>query len=172
MATIAIQNNGSVITAPSGWTNLTDKQADGGLTQDTYWKIVAAGDAGTSVSWSYTKTSSSSGGITAYSNVHGAAPIDVSAANSTVSSSTLTAPSVTTTVANDLIVAAYSIVGTNATTLPGTLASVYEVNVATTPDTTNGQAPMTVAGATGTFVATATTAGDNVGTTIAIRPGP
>src|SRR5439155_440589 len=88
------------ITPPSGWTEvLTTTQSGQNLTVSTYWKL------GGTDSGPYTFIVASSrvaGGITAYSNVNTTNPINVSGGAASTST-----PSLTTTVANTMLVACF-----------------------------------------------------------------
>src|SRR5262249_9221573 len=143
-----------------------------GLVMKTFFKIAAAGDAGSITSWSYTNAAASSGGITAISNVHTAAPFDATNNVATSSGTAINNSGVTTSGDNELIMCFYAIAGSNSTTFPGTLTSLYEVNPANTPDTSAGVTVQAMAGATGPFNATAANSGAHAAIVTSIIPGP
>ena len=172
LATIAVQSSNASITPPFNWA-LISNGGTGQLTQNIYWAVVELGDPGSTVTWSYASAAASSGGITAISNVDTAAPIDIYSSSGEATQNMIFIPaSVSTTVADDLIVGVFSITGTNSITLPGTLTSVYQINPANSPDTAVGVTVQAMPGSTGPFTATATNTGDTSGIALAIRPGP
>ena len=94
--------NETISSVPSGWTLITEEQVGANGWNRAYWKIAASEGA----SWQWTK--SSTGGYVhmcvAYKD-SAAATVDVSAsAEQTVANTTVTAPSVVATQANDLLI--------------------------------------------------------------------
>jgi hypothetical protein len=125
-ATISIQSS-SLFGGPSGWT--LDNTASGlGITQETFYRIAAAGDPGSTATWSYTTPAASSGGITDISGVNTINPVDSKMSTRGPVSKNILAAGITTNGANELILVGFSITGTNTITLPRGLTSVYQVN--------------------------------------------
>jgi len=171
IASLAQATSGATVSA-SGWTAIRTSSSGLTLRFATLWKIAAAADIGGSTTFTFSLSAPVSGGISAYRNVHTAAPIQTSSTSSTTSSTSITDTGVTTTFANELLVGDFAITGTNSTTLPVTMTGVYQVNPSGVPDVSVGYKVQAAAGASGNFVATATTAGNNNGQLIAVRPGP
>jgi hypothetical protein len=175
-ATIALQfpiQDSEVITAPTGWTSNSDIQASNGtqgLTQLTYYKVVAAGDPGTTATWSYTTAAASSGGITDISNVNTMNPVDLNE-ELDGTHTTIQGGNYETSGANELVLFAYSITGTNTITLPAGVTSIYQVNASGTPATALAYLVQATPSFVGTFNATAATAGPNAGLTTGIFSG-
>src|SRR4029077_2616965 len=92
------------ITPPSGWTLARSDTNGTVMVQSVYWHL-----AGGSEPANYTFTfnqpvASAVGAIDAYSGVNTTTRVDVSGGQTNASSTSITAPSVTTTVANDMVV--------------------------------------------------------------------
>jgi cellulose synthase/poly-beta-1,6-N-acetylglucosamine synthase-like glycosyltransferase/DNA-binding NarL/FixJ family response regulator len=156
-------------TPPAGWNFITSASEGNNVSTYAYWRLAAAGDP---VGWTWTwsgSTAHSTAGIS-YSGVDTVTPVDTSAGASDAGGSTHTAPSVTTAVANEMIVTAHAL-DTLATWTPptgmtersdhGLGGASMEVNEVLKP----------TAGATGTFDATSSVSGSAANITVALRPG-
>src|SRR6059058_6221569 len=111
------------IGAPAGWTSIVSTNNGSTLTTATFWKVAgtAAADPGP---YAFTVSSSSSvaGGISAYFNVNTTTPIDASGGQATSS-----APSITTTVANTMLVAFFGRGGNSAIGAPADMSERFNV---------------------------------------------
>ena len=110
IANIAINkgNAADVLSVPSGWNQIARTDNDANVSIVSYWKKADASDqSGTTYEWDINNQTQAEGGITAYSGVDSAAPIDT-VASSTGFSSTATAPSVTTSFANDEVISLFA----------------------------------------------------------------
>jgi hypothetical protein len=94
------------ITPPSGWTQIQRTDNDVNVTLVTYWKIAGASEP-SNYSWTINTQTRAVGGITRYSGVDTTNPIDVSSGNTGFSSSA-TSTAVTTTGANEEVVAVFA----------------------------------------------------------------
>src|SRR5204863_474874 len=154
------------ISAPAGWTLIVSTPDSGNnLTTATYWKV--AGTAGADPG-PYTFTVSSSrvaGGISAYSNVDTTNPINASGGQASSS-----APSITTTVANTMLVACFGRAGGSAIGAPtGTSERFHaETSSSTNAASESADVAQASAGATGQKASTGNTA--NIGQLIALAP--
>lgn len=109
IAGVCLEADTTVTAAPSGWTLIrTDATAD--TTQDgarlySYWKLAGASEP-SSYAWTFSGDAHCAGGITAWVGVDQTSPIDVHGGqtNNTAGATLCTAPSVTTTVANGMLV--------------------------------------------------------------------
>ena len=116
--------NPTTITAPSGWTTL-QSGAVGGLRYGV-WVKVAGGSEPSSYTFQFSATVNAVAAIATYSGV-AASPIDVSGSQ-TGSSTTLTAPSVTTS-GNALVLSLFGAQGVDVPTAPsGTTSRVARAN--------------------------------------------
>ncbi|OYW84522.1 hypothetical protein B7Z17_03955, partial [Candidatus Saccharibacteria bacterium 32-49-10] len=178
VAAITFQGGtGVTVTPPTGWNLVQRQDSTTTLGQALYWKLAAAGESGT-YTWTLSKSRKASGVIMAYSGVNTASPIDISGGQANASSATITAPSVTTTVANDMLVGFFGEnAGTafTATTLGTSIvASGFSTGTGKQVLTGTGGAYALQAaiGASGTKTATTgTTAAVNIGQLVALKPG-
>jgi hypothetical protein len=145
---------------------------------DTYWKVVAAGDPGSTNTWNFSGGATDSialaaGGMSDYVGVNTVSPIENFSGVQNASSLSILAPSVTTTQNNSLLIGAFGIVSTNSINPPGNMIPVYGHDPSYGPSVRNAWRTQAVAGASGTETATATvTAGVNIGQLIAVAPTP
>ena len=161
------------MTAPSGWTLVRSTTSGSALTQATY--VHAAGDVGTLLlPVAVLVLPLASGAVAAYVGVNTTTPVDVSAGGSSSDSTRIVAPSVTTTIAGDLLIGVFG-------------EADKRIGDAADRDARAGRAagrnrqhpgrhrdladqPLGGAGATGTRTATLSKSGANVGQLIALRP--
>ncbi len=83
-----------------------------------WYRVATGNEGGNSFSWTWSGSVDASGGITAFSGVNTTTPVDVSTSNTGTPARTATASAVTTTQANDEILALYGaqgIAGTDVT---------------------------------------------------------
>lgn len=90
------------LTAPSGWTKLQSAIANSSFWMAVYYKIAAS--EGSSYTWSWTPAAYTSGHIGSWSGCHATTPVDASAMGTATTGSTVTYPSVTTSVTDTHIV--------------------------------------------------------------------
>ena len=140
LAQITVRSTGA-ITAPAGW-NLIGTATGTAIKQSTYWRFATGSEAPAALTWSW-PSGHGAGSIVAYANAHPVSPIDASNQGNG-SSTTASAPTVTTAFPNDRIVAFYG-VATESTVTP-----------------TGGQ------GQTALFAPTGTTSGGPAGSRITI----
>ncbi len=169
IAALALSGN-PTISVPSGWT-LVQSQVTGSYRQVAYVRVVVAGE-NPSYAWSFSTSTAVAGGITAYRGVDPSQPIEAAAGQTNTSSSTIQAPTVTTTSPAALLVGIFGM-GTNATfTPPANMIEQFEI-------ATSGRTKVAIesadrfvlsAGATGSMSATADKAAASIGQSIALRP--
>jgi hypothetical protein len=169
--------NNTTITAPSGWilierTNAasSDTGTDVGLA--TYYHVVtnAAGEPATSYSWGISSSNRASGGILRYTGVDTSNPIDVHS-EGRGNSSSVTAPSVSTTAANDLVIGFFSLDENATFAAPGGMSERYDVanTDSSGPTTEAADYTQATAAATGNKTATASQSNDWVAQLVALR---
>jgi hypothetical protein len=168
---------GVTLTPPGGWSLIRRDNSTTSLAKATYYKVVSTTDTNaTGYTFTFGATArKATGGIISYSGVSKYAPINISGGQANASGTAMTAPAVTTTVANTQIVALYSASNTTTVTAGSSMTERYDVNntggTATTNTTTQAQdIAQAAAGASGTKSATLATAGVNIGHTIALTP--
>lgn len=182
IATVACPNSpaATTITAPSGWTTLSDTLSVGSLARGALYRRVADGtDTGgtTTYTWTFvntpTTTVKNSGGIETYAGVDTTTPEDVAFSAQTASSQTVVVHTGVTTATDGawLIGAAFGDFSTSASfTAPGTMTERYQTTARRTSMADEARA---TAGATGSrtwAVVGATGAFDEIATLGALRP--
>jgi len=177
IASIAVRPQTVTITEPAGWT-LVNRQDNGSGNANSlavYSKVATATEPA-SYTWSFSANAGNEGGILAFSGVDNTAPINVLGGTTTGTGITHTAPSVTTTVTNTVIVTAHEYVSSNRWIAPAGMTEVFDVASLAVPNP-NGisllgsHTTQAAAGATGTFTATAAgNPGPGAAITVALRP--
>jgi len=98
---ITLDSGAATVTPPGGWTYLRD-DGNGGIRQYLFYRIASGGEP---VSYTWTiSNGESSGATSSFRGVDTGSPIDVHGGQSVPGSNEITAPSVTTTVADVLLV--------------------------------------------------------------------
>jgi hypothetical protein len=164
MLATAVYANGT-LTVPSGWTLVTSQGGFG------VYRRVASGEPA-SYTWSLNTTDSLATACIAYSNVDTANPVDVSGSQSNGSSTSMTAPTVTTTIATDrLVFLGGAIGGSTTATAPGSMTERADAGTGNANIYIADRA-LSSAGATGTYTATLAASRANIGALVALRPNP
>ena|GEM_PF-1454822 len=162
---------GTTITPPLGWTLINRTNSGTTLAQAVYWKAAALVE-GTSYIWTITNNKAS-GGIIAYTGVDNAGPIDASGAQANAAGTTVTAPSITTNVANTQLVGFFgTAAGDNSAvfTAPSGMTERFDITGGNGRTASEGaDEAQAAAGSTGTRAATATLSAVNIGHLIALR---
>ncbi len=164
---------GPVITPPAGW-NLVQMTPNGSsLRLATYWRVAGSAEPA-SHTWTFSSAQTAVGSVLAYSGVSVASPIDVAAGQANASSTSVTAPSVTTTTAGAQVIGLFA---TSALTSFVPPTGMTERTDVASPSTvqyrvtaSSADAVQATVGATGTRVAVAAHSGNSVGQLVALRP--
>lgn len=163
IASIATRPSTISITPPAGWT-LIRQVVQGSLNSSvmsTYYRVAGAAEPA-SYTWTFSggTHTGAAGGIASFSGVDNAAPIDAEAGNPTPNNVNHTAPSVTTTQADGMLVTAHELTSAQTWTPPGGMTEAVDV-ASRAPNNANGISmemnyePRPTAGATGTRTASA-----------------
>jgi hypothetical protein len=165
VATVTAAGTGS-ITTPSGWTVIKNV-AGTTLRQVTYYKVAGASE-GASYSWSLGSSRAASGGIVDYSGVNQTVPVDATA-SAGGESGNAAVPSVTTSAANDLVLAVVSFA--TATTVTPDPSTTERFDVGSSSNTSEvADLAQATAGATAGVTATpAVSSAAWIAQTIALR---
>ena len=129
IAAIGVRPSTVSVTAPTGWTLVrrTDNTANQTATNSlAVYRKVAGSSEPTSYAWDVTGSVGVAGGIQSFKGVDTTNPIDVEGGQSTASSLSHAAPSVTTTVANAMIVTAHSYASATTWTSPTAMTEAYD----------------------------------------------
>lgn len=163
-------SNPNIINTPTGWTLLNSQTASPNVR--TYWRVASSEPA--SYTWTFnTTTYNVSGIIASYSGTATSSQINQHAAfTAGTSTTTITAASVTTTVAGCMLVFVGGCNTANASFTGPTSFTQRATPTNTTTSAILADMVQSSAGATGSITATAATSGNNGGSIIAIAPGP
>lgn len=177
VATVATNADATIVPSNPGWTVVRNDVISGAVRQAVYVRVVGSSDP-SSYQWSTPEgTRRITGGISAYAGVDTTRPVDASGAALNVSSTAVTAPSVTTTVADTMVVQLASVNAEGTLTAPAGMTEVWEaassnLTSGNTRDvlSSSSHAAQATAGSTGSRVATASLPGASIGVTLALRP--
>jgi hypothetical protein len=159
------------ITPPTGWT-LVRRDSNSAMAQAVYRHVVGPSEPA-SYTWSLSSSQAAAGGIIAYAGVSTVTPVDVHGGQINAASTSVTAPSITTTRPGGQLVGFFGTAGNTAFTAPAGMAERGDVvsNAGTYKVTLEGaDQALSTTGATGTRVARAGTSTANVGQLIALAP--
>lgn len=172
IVTYAQRNENAVITAPAGWTQVGLRREAGYLTG--IWTRGATAAEPTSFSWDSSAADNAVAVLLAYDGVDASAPVDVSASDSEVKTTDITAPSVMTTRENVRLVGAFVVLNASGIAPPADMTERAEVavsgGIAAQLTVEMADTPVGPAGATGTRTAVAGSSGDNTGWVVALKP--
>jgi hypothetical protein len=171
LAEVAVRDE-PTITTPTGWVFLRSDVSTAPQTQSVYY-LVATDTEPTSYTWTFTNARAAAGGILDYSGVNSFDPIDAHAGQANGKSTSLTAPSITTTVTGDVVIAFFDVTRNNQVEPPAPMTERFDVaSNAVSPYLTAECADQIKAkvGATGRRTSTASLAGVNIGQLVALRP--
>ena len=162
----------TTVTAPSGWTLVRSTSSGSSLTQATYVHVAGTSEP-SSYQWRFSSQRTASAVLAAYIGVNTTTPVDVSSGGSSSNSSSDVAPSVTTTVAGDLLIGVFGEAANATVTPPAGMLEQLEQAAGTSTTRVLSELSdqqLGAAGATGTRTATLSKSGANVGQLIALRP--
>ncbi len=177
VASIAFRPETAVVTPPAGWT-LVRRVDNGNATGNSlaiYWKAADTTEPA-SYNWTLNTSTGSTGSILTFINVDNANPIDVENGQNTAYDVTHSAPSVTTTAADEMIVTTHAFSSGATWTPPAGMTELVDISSETVPNCCGMSlevnfAAQPAAGATGVLTATASNDGDVGNThTLALRP--
>jgi hypothetical protein len=178
-ASIAFRPNTAVVTPPAGWALIRRLDNGGGSPNSLaiYGKVATISEPA-SYTWTFNTSTGSAGGIQSFTGADLTNPFDGDNAASTVSALTHTAPGMTTTAANDMIVTTHSFASGATWTRPTGMTEAFDVSSTTVPDALGisvlgSYTVQAAVGATGNKTATASNDADTGNAHIlAIRPAP
>ncbi len=167
IASVAVRPYTATITAPSGWTLIrrTDQTSGNNSSLATYWKA-AGGSEPSNYAWTFSSSVGSAAGITSFYNVNTTNPVNAENGQATALSFFHATPSVTTTVANTLVIATASFASCATWTPPAGMTEAVDVASDATPNAAGTSMEMSYvnqasAAATGTKTAIAANDNDN-----------
>ena len=171
IAQLAGRNASLSATAPAGWTLIRRDASSSSIFQSLYWRVAGSAEP-SAYSWTVSAATDLGGSIVAYDGVSNSAPVHAHNGQSNSGTTSVTAPSITTTVTNARIVFFGGMGwGWTSFTPPPAMTELHEQkNSAVDVTSTVADATQAGAGATGTRTAVAGDAGTNIGQLIALRP--
>lgn len=168
IAAIGYDGGSSVtLTPPAGW-SLVRRIDNGTAIGLAVYRKVALGE-GASYTWTIDLTMDMFGGIQAYAGVDTTAPIDAEAGQPTPISTFHSTPSITTTVANTMLVASFAAKGAGTWTPPAGMTERYDV-ASNNFAAEGADQVQAAAGATGVKTATSTRNGIGATDLLALKP--
>jgi hypothetical protein len=177
VASIVTSDGGAAVTAPDGWATVRDDVLPGAIRQTIYTKVAEASEPG-SYTWTLSGRSQVAGGVSTYSGVDTAQPVDAHDATWNQSAGTaVTAPSITTTVVGARLLHFAAVNAEGTLVAPGGMAQRWlaAAPVGATTDALAASFDDSEAlppGPTGPRTATATEPGAAIAVLLALRPAP
>jgi fibronectin type 3 domain-containing protein len=171
LAQITIRAAPNVV-APAGWTSLVS-HADGTALTQALFTHVSGSSEPASYTWTFSSPVAAIGNILAYSGVDPSAPVDTFGGQVNASATLLVAPSVTTTVAGDRLVALFGVEAGMSITPPTGMAERAEGAVSVGKSKVTSEAADEsggAAGITGNRTAQSSSAAKSIGHLVALRP--
>jgi hypothetical protein len=174
VASIMSNDDDPGFAAPPGWTPVSDRSIRDALRQAVYVKVAGASEPAT-YTWTLSEFRRVAGGITTYSGVDTADPVDAVAASvNTASSTAVTAPSITTTAADARVVHLAAINAEATLAAPADMTEQWEArspNLSSTRDVSGSASDrsLSVPSATGPRSATSNRPGVSIGVMLALR---
>lgn len=169
--TLALPGTGNTVTTtgPTGWVKIGSAVTSNKYSMTEFYKIATASEPST-YTFSFSIASTAAIAIGAFSGVDTKAPVDVQGTQINNSTTSHTAPSVSTTYNTDMVLPLWGYESnTTAATFPAGVTSIWN-----TSTTSNGIAgaykALTNSGATGTFVSTTAAGTNSLAHTIALKP--
>jgi hypothetical protein len=167
LATLEVDEDPAPVTGPAGWTKLLDTMGAAGTGQayhtQVWWKLAGSSEP-SSYTWAVSGGPWVDIGLLAYSNVSQSNPIDVSAGRDAGTTTAPTTPSVTTSGANELVVALFVNFDSGSWTAGSGMTRRYNFDSNEAQD-----ALQAAAGPTGTKTATNSSSGPMTAEIVAIR---
>jgi hypothetical protein len=174
VAAFTISGSATPTRIPMGWTLLEDHASGTSLRQALYWKVAVPGEP-LVYRWDFPAKLAASATIVAYSGADTTTPaLDASDGLVNASSTSITAPSLMASAADEILVGFFS-------TAAGTQIAPDAAMVERAEERANGKKKNTLeaadqvlgaAGATGTRTATASAAAVNIGQVVILKPAP
>ena len=179
VAVASVRGVGQTINVPAGWTAVPGLSSAVGtdLSQTVFYRVATAAEpANHTFSWSVSALGAAA--ILTYRNVDTATTIDASGAQTATALANVVAPSISTTMANTMLVGFFGDAHSGAGfTAPGGMANIFGAGAEPGAGSgLNGVRTLiadqlqAVTGATGTRTAVSTQTVDNIGHILALRP--
>jgi MSHA biogenesis protein MshQ len=179
LAQVVIRGGTSAVvgSVPTGWTLVLRTNRGTALAQAVYVKVTGASEPA-SYTWTFSPNARATAAIAAYRGVDNDVPVNASAGQGNAASATVTAPAVTTTVANTRVVSFFGAANGNLSfTPPAGTVERYDVGAGTgagpngaSVSSADADAAAVAAGTVAARNATASGSAENVGQSVALTP--
>ncbi|MBK8188816.1 MAG: hypothetical protein IPK79_00015 [Vampirovibrionales bacterium] len=166
IATVA--HSGGTLSTPAGWTAVRTVTGSG-VTLATYRRVASSEPA--NYTWSLDSADTIAVAIAAYTNVDTAAPIDAHDGQANASSTSMTAPAITTTETDTVLLFVGGAAGNVRATVPGGMTELVDTGTGAASVYVASQT-LSAAGSTGTRTATLASAAANAAILLALAPTP
>lgn len=168
VAHVVVNSASTTITTPTGWTLLRRDNTSGSMASIIFYKVAGASEP-SSYNWSFGTSRNSAGGIATYYNVDTSTPIDAHNGQYNQDTSTMTAPSITTTLSNGRLL--YIAGASASSSVSGPSGMTQQWRVGSSSMSYLAERAVTTAGPTGNVTATNTLTGEsNTAALVALRP--
>ena len=161
------------VSAPAGWTLVRRDQSTSGdkLTQEVYVRVAGSSEP-TSYVWRFAYSTASAGAILAYGGVDRSSPVLAHSGRFTSSSTTITAPSVTASVAGSAVVGFFGNSARQSVSPPSGMSERFDVvaNGRWGISVEGADLAMSSAAATGDKSAQSGSSSSSIGQLVALRP--
>ena len=161
------------VTAPAGWTLVRRDQSTSGdkLTQEVYVRVAGSSEP-TSYAWKFANNTAAAGAILAYGGVDGSSPVLAHSGRFAPSGTTITAPSVTASVAGAAVVGFFGNSGRQSVSPPAGMSERFDTvaNGRWGISLEGADLAMSSAAATGDKSAQSGSSSSNIGQLVALRP--
>ena len=174
VAQVVVHGAATAITAPGGWQLIRSTASSSAILMATYYKVASSSEPG-SYTWTFSASQTATGGISDFVGVSTTSPVDASSGKVNGNTATAAFTQITTTVANDMLLAFVGVSGNTAVTPPSGFTENYDAadtSVSAGPTAEVSRQVDTATGATTVGSAQETTlAVTNVTQLVALRPG-
>ncbi|MGE5074176.1 MAG: DNRLRE domain-containing protein [Anaerolineae bacterium] len=173
VAEVVVSGASTVITAPTGWQLILTTQSGSSVEEATFYRVASASEP-VSYAWSFGSSQPATGAISGFMGVDTSRPVDASSGKYNSSTATITFTQITTTLANDMLLAAVGVSGNTTVTPPTGFTEDYDLKNAASSNGKTAELSHFVKSTTGlTAVGTAredTLTVSNLAQLIALRP--
>ncbi len=174
VAQIVVNSGSTTITAPSGWQLIRSTASSVAMVMASYYKVATSSEP-SSYHWTFSASQPATGGISDYIGVSTTTPIDGSSGKVNGNTATASFTQITTTVADDMVLALVGVSGNTTITPPSGYVEDYDRNDTSSSHGKTAEVSHAVKSTTGaTAVASAketTLAVTNITQLVALRPG-
>jgi hypothetical protein len=127
IAQVVVNSASTVINVPSGWNLILTTKSTSSVEEATFYKAASASEPA-SYTWTFGASQPATGAVSSFTGVDTANPIDAKSGKYDNSTATTTFTQITTTAANDMLLAFVGVSGNTTVTPPSGFTEDYDVN--------------------------------------------